>query len=77
LEITFPRLFLPWYLGKSLRDEYGLLVSTEQRVQVLGHVSTSTLDTTQSDLSAMSYGVLPESYDLDAYAEAVNVAQSM
>jgi hypothetical protein len=27
--------------------------------------------------SAMSYGVLPESYDTEAYTEAVNVAQSM
>jgi len=25
----------------------------------------------------MSYGVLPDTYDADAYAEAVNVAQSM
>jgi len=58
-------------------NEHGLLVSPEQRFQVLRSVSTSTYETTQADLSAMSYGVLPESYDLDAYTEAVNVAQSM
>ena len=58
-------------------DEYGFLVSPAQGIQILRYVSRSLCGVDLANASAMSYGVLPESYDTEAYTEAVNVAQSM
>jgi len=58
-------------------DEYGFLVSPAPGVQVLRYVSRSLCGVDLAYASAMSYGVLPESYDTEAYTEVVNVAQSM
>jgi hypothetical protein len=58
-------------------DEHGFLVSSASGIQVLRYVSGLVHTVSLADLSAMSYGVLPESYDTEAYTEAVNVAQSM